>query len=96
MSQVTLLFSNEVVLEDERVMKLDYSLIEKASEADPETSYYGVKVTKHLGNQIEMDEIPAISDSKGFVVSIIKKLCLFEVTPISMIEIVDGLFTEGM
>ena len=91
-----LLFSNEVILEDERVMKLDYSLTEKASEADPETSYYGVKVTKHLSDQVEADEIPAISDSKAFVVSIIKKLCLFEVTPISMVEIVDELITEGM
>jgi hypothetical protein len=77
-------------------MKLDYSLTEKESETDQMTSYYGVRVTKHLDSLIESDEVNGISDSRDTVVSIIKKLCQFEVTPISMVEIVDQLVTQGM
>jgi hypothetical protein len=96
MKQLQLLFSNEVLLEDERVMKLDYSLTEKISEADQKEPYYGVKITKFLDDLVESDEIPGISSSKEAVVSIIKKLCQFEVTPISMAEIVDELVTQGL
>lgn len=96
MKQLQLLFSNEVMLEDARVMKLDYSLMEKNSEEDQKTLYYGVKITKYLDDSIESDEIDGISASKDSVVSIIKKLCQFEVTPISMVEIVDDLVTQGI
>ncbi|HWT76485.1 MAG TPA: DUF6514 family protein [Mobilitalea sp.] len=95
MNKLQLLFSNEVLLEDARVMKLDYSLTEKASEEE-KTPYYGVKITKYLENLIESDEVTGISESKDAVVSIIKKLCQFEVTPISMVEIVDDMVTMGI
>lgn len=96
MKQLQLLFSNEVTLEDARVMKLDYSLTEKVSEEEPSAPYYGVKITKHLDNLSESDEVCGLSTSKETVVSIIKKLCQFEVTPISMVEILDELVTQGI
>jgi hypothetical protein len=96
MRKEQLLFSNEVILEDERTMKLDYSLTEKYSETDLENPYYGIMVTKQMDDLIESDEIAGISYSKDTVVSIIKKLFQFEVTPISMVEIVDELVTQGI
>ncbi len=95
MKQLQLLFSNEVTLEDDRIMKLDYSLSEKISESEPREPYYGIKITGVLDGLVESDEIPGISTSKEFVMNIIKKLCQFEVTPISMVEIVDELVTQG-
>ena len=91
-----LLFSNEVLLEDARVMKLDYCLTENFTDTEQSTPYYGAKITKYLEDEVEVEEILGISDSRESVVSIIKKLCQFEVTPISMIEIVDELVTQGI
>lgn len=96
MKQLQLLFSNEVLLEDARVMKLDYSLTERVFETNQDTPFYGVKITKRLDDIVEADEITGISTSKDVVVSIIKKLCQHEVTPISMVEIVDDLVTQGV
>jgi hypothetical protein len=96
MNQQQLLFSNEVLLEDARVMKLDYALTTREAECNQNSTYYGVRITKHLDDVIEFDEISGISSSKDTVVSIIKKLCQFEVTPISMAEIVDELVTQGV
>lgn len=90
-----LLFSNEVLLEDERVMKLDYSLTQRISEESKEP-YYGIKITKYLDELTETEEISGISASRENAVSIIKKLCQFQVTPISMVEIVDELVTQGI
>lgn len=95
MKELQLLFSNEVLLEDERVMKLDYCLTEKVSEADQMDSNYGIRVTKHLDHIVESDEVSGVSNSRETVVSIIRKLCQFEVTPIAMVEIVDELVTLG-
>jgi hypothetical protein len=91
MKQIFLLFSNEVMLEDERKMKLDYSLTEKYSEDEKADPYYGIQIAKYLDDIIETEEIIGISYSKESVISIIKKLHQFEVTPISMLEIVDEL-----
>ncbi|HHV11239.1 MAG TPA: hypothetical protein GXX75_13295 [Clostridiales bacterium] len=96
MKQLQLLFSNEVLLEDARVMKLDYCLTERSLESDQNTPYYGVRITKRLDDSVEADEITGISTSRDVVVSIIKKLCQHEVTPISMVEIVDDLVTQGV
>lgn len=90
-----LLFSNEVMLEDERVMKLDYCLTEGNSETN-QTPYYGVSITKNVDALSESDEITGISTSREEVIAIIKKLYRFEVTPISMVEIVDELVTQGV
>ena len=96
MKQVQLLFSNNVLLEDARSMKLDYCLTEKTSESDHLTPYYGAKITKYLEGNVETEEICGISASKETVISMIKKLYLHEVTPISMVEIVDELVTDGV
>jgi hypothetical protein len=77
-------------------MKLDYYLTERNSDVELESPYYGAIITKHLDDLVESSEIKGISTSKDIVVSIIKKLCQFEVTPISMVEIVDELVTEGI
>ena len=95
MSHLHVLFSNEVQLEDTRRMKLDYSLTEKYSETDLSTPYYGIHITKLLENTVECEEVLGISYSRETVVSMIKKLLKFEVTPISLVEIVDDLITES-
>ncbi|MDF2538327.1 MAG: hypothetical protein K0S76_1348 [Herbinix sp.] len=96
MKQVYLLFSNEVKLEDERSMKLDYSLTERLSESEEKTPYYGIQIEKYLDDTVEKDEVTGISNSKDTVISIIKKLFQYEVTPVSMVEIVDDLVTVGV
>lgn len=95
MKQMELLFSSEVTLEDSRRMKLDYSLMEIESEEDQATPYYGIHISKYLGDTVEADEIQGISYSKDKVVSMIRKLFQYEVTPISMVEIVDEMVTVG-
>lgn len=89
------LFSNEVELEDERVMKLDYILTEGTSETE-QIPFYGVKIVKLLGGLVETDEIPGVSEKREDAVEIIRQLYQFQVTPISMTEIVDELITLGM
>jgi len=91
-----LLEISEVLLEDERVMKLEYCLTERVSNDEPSYPYYGVTITKCLDNLTESDEISGISISRDFVTSLIKKLCQFQVTPISMVEIVDELVSQGI
>ncbi len=96
MKQVQLLYSNRVMLEDTRSMQLDYCLMESISEEDQGTPYYGIKISKYLGDTVEMDEVEGVSTSRDSVVTILKKLFQFEVTPISMVEIVDELITQGL
>lgn len=93
MKELKLLCSNDVILEDERIMKLDYCLTEQVTE-EQGVPYYGIRIVKHLDDLVESEEELGVSTSKETVVSIIKKLCEFEVTPISMIEIVDDLITQ--
>ncbi|MBH1940305.1 hypothetical protein I5677_05270 [Mobilitalea sibirica] len=94
MIKAQVVFSNEVVLEDKRSMKLDYCLTEKELESNPTTSYYGIRITKHMDNQVETEEVCGISYSKDTVLSMLKKLFQHEVTPISMVEILDDLVTQ--
>ncbi len=96
MKQEQQLFSNRVMLEDTRSMQLDYCLIENVSTEDQGTPYYGIKIRKHLGDAVEMEEVEGISASRENVITILKKLFQFEVTPISMVEIVDELVTQGL
>lgn len=96
MKKLELLFSNEVILEDCRKMKLDYSLTENYPEEESSEPYYGINITKYLGGAVEADEVGGISYSKDSVISILKKLFQYEVTPISMVEIIDELVTIGV
>lgn len=95
MKKMELLFSNEVILEDSRKMKLDYSLTENCQEEEDSEPYYGIRITKYLGESVEADEVRGISYSKDTVISMIRKLFQFEVTPVSMVEIIDDLVTIG-
>jgi hypothetical protein len=94
MGKLELLFSNEVTLEDQRKMKLDYSLTESCAGESVEP-YYGIQIRKYLDDVTESDEVSGISYCKDTVVSIIRKLFQYEVTPISMAEIIDELVTVG-
>ncbi len=95
MNKLELLFSNEIVLEDERRMKLDYSLTENFTEGDSSEPYYGIRITKYLGDAVEAGEVKGISFSKDQVIAMLRKLFQFEVTPVSMAEIIDDLVTIG-
>ena len=95
MKQVQLLFCNKVKLEDEREMALEYFLTEMISETDHVTPYFGVRVTKQLGVISETDEVCGLSSSKEIAISILGKLYQHQVTPITMVEIVDELVTLG-
>jgi hypothetical protein len=70
--------------------------MESISEEDQGTPYYGIKISKYLGDTVETDEVKGVSTSRDSVVSLLKKLFQFEVTPISMVEIVDELVTQGL
>lgn len=93
MKELEVLFSNEVQLEDSRYMKLDYSLTKNYPEEDSTEPYYGIRIAKYFEDNVEADEVKGISYCMDTVVSIIRKLFQYEVTPISMIEIIDELVT---
>ena len=92
MGKMQLLFSNEVTLDDNRSMRLEYKITENLK-ADSGEPYYGIQIAKYLGNNVEIDEIKGISYSKDKVEAIIKILYENVVTPISMVEIMDDLIT---
>ena len=94
MKHLQLLFSNEVCLEDDRKMKLDYCLTADYAQAGQTVPYYGIRITKHLENLEETEEVCGISYSKDKVVSMTEKLFQYEVTPIHLVEIVDDLITQ--
>jgi hypothetical protein len=103
MTQKVLLFSNEVTLEDGRMMKLDYNLTENESEEYDDSkhfysesfhgcispNYYGIQITKYLEDAIETDEVSGISYNKDTAISILKKLYHNEVTPVALTGILD-------
>lgn len=93
MKKSELLFRNEVLLEDCRRMQLDYSITENYLDEESSEPYYGINITKYLGDIVEADEVDGISYSKDSVITIIRKLFQYEVTPISMVEIIDELVT---
>ncbi len=93
MKEAKVLFSNNVLLENESIMQLDYCLTERYSEDDHQKPYYGVRVEKRLDGQVDADEVAGISFSREKVVTILEKLCKHEVTPISLTEIIDDMQT---
>jgi hypothetical protein len=92
MSKKELLFMNEVTLEDDRRMRLEYSITENQS-IDNNEPYYGAEIIKYLDDNVEVEKVCGISYSKDKVKSIIKILFQHVVTPISMVEIIDDLIT---
>lgn len=92
MRKMELLFMNEVALDNDRMMRLEYMLTENHS-TDNGEAYYGIQIVKYLDDGLEVEEIGGISYSKDRVKSIIKILFQHLVTPISMVEIIDDLIT---
>ncbi|NLJ97068.1 MAG: hypothetical protein GX321_07910 [Clostridiales bacterium] len=92
MEKVRSLYSNEVTLEDNRIMKLEYNMTENIV-PDSNESYYGIQIIKIIDNNLEREEIRGISYSKDKVEAITRILYQNVVTPISMVEIVDDLIT---
>ncbi len=95
MKNAKILFCNELTLEDERRIKLDYYLTECCTEEDQSKAYYGIGINKHVDGVTESEEVLGISFSKDRVVAIINQLFRNTVTPISMIGILDDLIGEG-
>lgn len=93
MKEAKVLFSNNVLLENKSIMQLDYCLTERYSEVDHQKAFYGVRVEKRLDGQFEADEVEGISFLREKVVTILEKLCKYEVTPISLVEILDDMQT---
>lgn len=92
MKNKNLLFSNEVTLDDNRMMRLEYNLTENKS-ADTEGFYYGIQIVRYLDGNTEVGEIRGISYARDKVEEIARILFKHTVTPISMAEIVDDLIT---
>lgn len=92
MRKMELLFMNEVSLDDDRMMRLEYNLTEKRS-TDNDEPYYGIQIIRYLDDNLDMEEISGISYSKDKVKSITEILFQHVVTPISMVEIIDDLIT---
>lgn len=96
MKKLKVLFSNEVALEDDRKMRLDYLLTEDYMQSDVKDPYYGIRITKYLDDFEESEEVSGISCSKKTVLSMIKKFSINVVTPIHLVELVDDLVTQGI
>lgn len=92
MRKMKLLFSNEMTLDDDRKMRLEYNLMENRS-IEKEELYYGIQIIKYLGDELEIEEIKGISSSREKAEAITRILFQHGVTPISMVEIVDDIIT---
>jgi hypothetical protein len=83
-----------MILENDKEVKLDYYLVEDCKERGQQVLLYGIKIVKHLENYLEMEYTDPISYSKDLVKGIVHKLWCNEVTPYSMLEIVDDLVSD--
>lgn len=92
MRKMKVLFSNEVTLDDNRRMRLEYTITEnhKSNSGMP---YFGIQIIKYIDDDLEIEEIKGVSFSKEKVEKIAQILFQHIVTPISMVEIVDNLIT---
>lgn len=95
MESLDLLFSKQICLEESRSMILKYFLMEKIKESNL-LPLYGIQISKYDGDMMETDNVSGISHSKERVVSMIRKLFQYDVTPISMVEIIDDIVTQGI
>lgn len=93
------LHGSKVVELENKAYQLDYYVTEMNQYiSDQELQIYGIKivnkVTEENRNYYDVEEIKNISYSKAYVQKLIDQLIEHLVTPICMIEIVDGLMTE--
>lgn len=81
-------------LENNKGVKLEYYLTIEDSADEEWGSIYGIQVIKKDGDFVEEEATGGITYSKELALEILNKLFLFQVTPISVIEIVDELLTQ--
>jgi len=82
-----------VQLETGQTIQLEYLLTEETSEVT-HNSLYGIKINKIFGEDCESESTGAISYKKDLVLQMIQDFSYHQVTPISIIEIVDDIITE--
>lgn len=88
-----LLGKKPVEIEGKKEMQLEYYLLEEDRKESEGPILYGIKIIKNIDSYLESEEVKGISYSKEFVKQMILRLMENDVTPISMIEIVDGFLT---
>lgn len=108
MTNYSLIETRRVRLENEEEIKLDYYLTDTIRQMDDEgkcidevnligdeTNLYGVKLVKS-GAACEEDEILGVTVDEQVAMKLIKVLIENEVTPISLVDVVDDWSTEVM
>ena len=108
MTNYSLIETKSVRLENEEEIKLDYYLtntmryvdedgkcIDEINSVGNDTNLYGVKLVKS-GIEIEEDEILGVTLDEDLAMKLVKTLADNEVTPISLVDIVDDWSTEYM
>ena len=85
--------TRQLLTEDGHNYKLSYFLTQKDSEKDGQL-VYGVAVTKELGGIMEEEEIDNLSYDQSEIEAMLLTLANNLVTPLCLIEIVDGIITE--
>lgn len=76
-----------------REMELKYFLLEEMDEAE-QTISYGVEIRKTESEQIEIETVKGVTDSKEMADHLIELLVTNTVTPISLVNVVDDYITE--
>lgn len=76
-----------------REMELKYFLLEEIDEAE-QTISYGVEIRKTESEQVEVETVKGVTDSKEMADHLIELLVTNTVTPISLVNVVDDYITE--
>lgn len=76
-----------------REMELKYFLLEDMDEAE-QTISYGVEIRKTESEQVEVETVKGVTDSKEMADHLIELLVTNTVTPISLVNVVDDYITE--
>lgn len=76
-----------------REMELKYFLLEEMDEAE-QTISYGVEIRKTESEQVEVETVKGVTDSKEMADHLIELLVTNTVTPISLVNVVDDYITE--
>lgn len=92
--ELHLLFADTIILDNNREMKLEYSLTEKSSSDDENNTCYGIQIMKFLDDIVEKEIITTISYTKENVINLLKVLFQHQITPMSLVETLDHLMTE--
>ncbi len=85
--------TRQLVTEDERIYKLNYFLTQKKG-ADTGRIIYGIAVTKESSGTLEEDMVDNLSYDQEEVEGILIKLANNLVTPLCLVEVIDGLITD--